>query len=118
MNRQQRRRICRDYGLTEAELMSLVQELKSEFEASSIETASQFLALTIEVLRLEFGFGQKRIDKYTKRLDSMLECVNMDYVSFHDLLAEISLTPLDVVRLGEGVRKEKMKELEERRDAS
>ena len=71
----------------------------------------QFLALTIEALRLEFGFGQKRVDQYTKRVNDLLDSVNLGYLSFEDLLNEISLKPWDICKISEDVFKEEHKEL-------
>ena len=71
----------------------------------------QFLALTIEALRLEFGFGQKRVDQYTKRVDSLLDSVNLDYLSFEDLLDEISLKPWDICKMTDETRAKKIQEL-------
>ena len=115
MNRQKRRKLCRKYKLTEEQLYKLVEELQLEFEVASTETAMNFLSMTIEVLRESFGFGPKRIDRYTDGVNNKLESINMNYVSFKDLLAEISLKPLDIVRMSDGVRQEKLKEIEERR---
>ena len=50
----------------------------------------------MEALRLEFGFGQTRIDRYTRKVNSLLDSVNLDYLSFEDLLDEISIKPSQV----------------------
>lgn len=68
-------------------------------------------------MRLEFGFGQKRIDQYTLRVNNLLESIELDYVSFDDLLAEISLSPMKIARMSDEVRKEKLKEIEQLRGA-
>ena len=74
----------------------------------------KFLALTIEALRLEFGFGQKRVDRYTKRVDSLLDSVNLDYVSFEDLLDEINIKPMQVAKMSKEKKKEIKKYIGER----
>lgn len=66
----------------------------------------------IEALRLEFGFGQKRVDQYTKRVNDLLDSVNLGYLSFEDLLDEVSISPMKIARVSEDVRKQKLKEIE------
>lgn len=111
MNRQQRRKYERAFNLSSKELDNLAEYFRRENEAKNREVVVQFLALTIEALRLEFGFGQKRVDRYTKRVDSLLESVNLEYLSFEDLLDEISLKPMDLVRIPDDVKEQKLKVL-------
>ena len=111
MNRQTKRRLFRNLNLKEKEIDNIAEYFRRENEAKNREVVVQFLALTIEALRLEFGFGQKRIDRYTKRVDSLLDSVNLDYVSFEDLLEEINLKPMDIAKLSD----EKRRELKEMR---
>lgn len=111
MNRQQKRKYERKLNLSGKEIDNLSEHFRRENEAKNREVVVQFLALTIEALRLEFGFGQKRIDRYTKRVDSLLDSVNLDYVSFEDLLEEINLKPMDIAKLSD----EKRRELKEMR---
>lgn len=116
MNRQQKRKYERKLNLSNKELDNLAEHFRRENEAKNREVVVQFLALTIEALRLEFGFGQKRVDRYTKRVDSLLDSVNLDYVSFEDLLDEISLKPMQVARISKDVRQDKLKEIALMRD--
>lgn len=111
MNRQTKRRLFRNLNLKEKEIDNIAEYFRRENEAKNREVVVQFLALTIEALRLEFGFGQKRIDRYTKRVDSLFDSVNLDYVSFEDLLEEINLKPMDIAKLSD----EKRRELKEMR---
>lgn len=106
MNRQQKRKYERKLNLSGKEIDNLSEHFRRENEAKNREVVVQFLALTIEALRLEFGFGQKRIDRYTKRVDSLLDSVNLDYVSFEDLLEEINLKPMDIAKLSDENRRE------------
>ena len=112
MNRQQKRQYERKLNLSSKELDNLSEHFRRENEAKNREVVVQFLALTIEALRLEFGFGQKRIDRYTKRVDSLLDSVNLDYVSFEDLLDEISLKPMHIAKIPDEVKEQKLKVLD------
>lgn len=111
MNRQLKRKYERSLKLSSKELDNLAEHFRRENEAKNREVVVQFLALTIEALRLEYGFGQKRIDRYTKRVDSLLDSVNLDYLSFEDLLDEISLKPMDIVKIPDDVKEQKLKVL-------
>lgn len=111
MNRQQRRKYERKLNLSSKELDNLSEHFRRENEAKNREEVVQFLALTIEAFRLEYGFDQKRIDRYTKRVDSLLDSVNLDYLSFEDLLDEISLKPMDIVKIPDDVKEQKLKVL-------
>lgn len=111
MNRQQKRKYERKLNLSSKELDNLTEHFRRENEVKNREVVVQFLALTIEALRLEYGFGQKRIDRYTKRVDSLLDSVNLGYVSFEDLLDEISLKPMDIVKIPDDVKEQKLKVL-------
>lgn len=111
MNRQQKRKYERKLNLSSKELDNLTEHFRRENEVKNREVVVQFLALTIEALRLEYGFGQKRIDRYTKRVDSLLDSVNLGYVRFEDLLDEISLKPMDIVKIPDDVKEQKLKVL-------
>lgn len=116
MNRQQRRNFERKLYLSGKEIDNLSEHFRRENEVRNQAVVVEFLALTIEALRLEFGFGQKRVDRYTKRVDSLLDSVNMGYVSFEDLLNEISLSPMQVARISEENREKILKEIEKRKE--
>ena len=111
MNRQMKRKYEKSLNLSSKELDNLAEHFRRENEAKNREVVVQFLALTIEALRLEYGFGQKRIDRYTKRVDSLLDSVNLEYLSFEDLLDEISLKPMDIVKIPDDVKEQKLKVL-------
>lgn len=111
MNRQIKRKYEKSLNLSSKELDNLAEHFRRENEAKNREVVVQFLALTIEALRLEYGFGQKRIDRYTKRVDSLLDSVNLEYLSFEDLLDEISLKPMDIVKIPDDVKEQKLKVL-------
>lgn len=115
MNRQTKRRIFRNLNISEKELDYLANYFKEENDLQNQELVQMFLALTIEALRVEFGFGQKRVDRYTKRLDSLLDSVNLGYLSFDDVMDQISLKPMGVVKMSPEVREEKLKEIAEKK---
>ena len=99
MNRQMRRRVNRNLNLKNQDIDDLAEHFRKENEEANRVIATQFLALTVEALRLEFGFGQSRIDRYTRKVNSLLDSVNLDYLSFEDLLDEMSLKPTQILRL-------------------
>jgi hypothetical protein len=110
-----KKRMLKNLNFSEKELDNLSEYFRAENEVRNQALVIEFLALTIEALRLEFGFGQKRIDQYTKRVDSLLDSVNMGYVSFEDLLDEISISPMKVAKMSEENREKILKEIEKRR---
>ena len=104
MNRQMRRRVNRNLNLKNQDIDDLAEHFRKENEEANRVIAAQFLALTVEALRLEFGFGQARIDRYTRKVNSLLDSVNLDYLSFEDLLEEMSIKPSQILRLDEKAR--------------
>lgn len=111
MNRQTRKRLFNKLNISQKEMDNIAEYFRMENEIKNKELITQFLALTIEALRLEFGFGQKRIDDYTRRVNNLLECINLDYVTFEDLLSEINITPMQVYKISDNIREEKTREL-------
>ena len=99
MNRQMRRRVNRNLNLKNQDIDDLAEHFRKENEEANRVIAAQFLSLTVEALRLEFGFGQARIDRYTRKVNSLLDSVNLDYLSFEDLLEEMSIKPTQILRL-------------------
>lgn len=116
MNRQQKRKFERKLNISSKELDNLAEYFKRENDIRNQATIVEFLALTIEALRLEFGFGQKRIDRYTKKVDSLLDSVNLEYLSFEDLLDEISLSPIQVVKFSEEKKQEIREKIERKKE--
>lgn len=108
MNRQMRRRANRSLNLNNQELDNIAEYFRRENEAKNRELVIQFLSLTIEALRIEFGFGRKRIDRYTERVDKLLDDINLEFITFEDLINEISISPADIIRLSH-YQKEKIK---------
>ena len=104
MNRQMRRRVNRNLNLKNQDIDNLAEHFKRENEEANRVIAFQFLAVTVEALRLEFGFGQARIDRYTRKVNSLLDSVNLDYLSFEDLLEEMSIKPTQILRLDDKAR--------------
>lgn len=115
MNRQAKRRFTKKLGVSDKELDNIAEYFRRENEAKNRELVIQFLSLTIEALRIEFGFGQKRIDRYTKRVDKLLDDINLEFVTFEDLIKEISISPADMVRLSNYQKEEIKKKTEELR---
>lgn len=84
---------------------------EGEAKRKNTEIVINFLRLTQEALRLEFGFGQVRLDRYTKRLNSIIECIDLDLVTFKDFMEEYKVKPRKTVKVDRELIKRKIKEL-------
>lgn len=113
MNRQAKRRFTKRLNISDKELDNLAEYYRQENEGRNRELVIQFLSLTIEALRMEFGFGQKRIDRYTKRVDRLLDDINLEFITFEDLIKEINISPADMVRLSNYQKENIKKKTEE-----
>lgn len=111
MNRQQKRRAERRLNISPKEIESISQQLARDSEAKNQEIIIKFLGLTFEALKLEFGFGEKRLARYGKRLDSLLESIGLDYVTFDDFLDEFGIKPRKMVKVDRDLLQRKFKEL-------
>ncbi len=80
MNRQGKRRAKR-----EVERKSQGQKIRER------ELVIKFLGLCMEVLHDEFGFGDVRIKRFADRVNCKLDCINADYVSFDDIIENLSI---------------------------
>lgn len=87
MNRQQRRRIEKEIlkDFSSGNIRKTKEEYDQRMKERDYELVNKFLAVCQEALRLEFGFGEKRLGKFGARVESILDCINLDYVSFEDL---------------------------------
>ena len=111
MNRQQKRRAKRKLNISSKEIDNLSKQLARDSEAKNQEIIYRFLGLTYEALKLEFGFGEKRLARYGARLNNLLDSINLDYVSFDDILEEFSIKPRQTVKVDRDLVKRKIKEL-------
>lgn len=55
---------------------------------TTVFLVERFLALVVETLKDEFGFGPVRLERFKKRLELKLDCINLDYVNWSDILKE------------------------------
>lgn len=101
MNRQMRRRVNRNLNLKNQDIDDLAEHFRKENEEANRVIAAQFLALTVEALRLEFGFGQSRIDRYTRKVNSLLDDMDLGYINFMDLMSEVFIEPAKVLKLND-----------------
>lgn len=111
MNRQQKRRAERRLNISPKEIESISQQLARDSEEQNQEIIIKFLGLTFEALKLEFGFGEKRLARYGARLDSLLESIGLDYVTFDDILDEFGIKPRQIVKVDRELINRKIKEL-------
>lgn len=80
MNRQEKRRLKRNINSN------------NEFQLyKEREVIVMFLGLCMEALSDEFGFGDKRLKRFGKRVDEKLSCIVEDYVTFDDILENLSI---------------------------
>lgn len=124
MNRQEVRRNKRKIDKINGKDLSMItgDDLKvftdlaeGEAKRKNTEIVINFLRLTQEALRLEFGFGQVRLDRYTKRLNSIIECIDLDLVTFEDFMEEYKVKPRKVVKMDRDLIIKKTKELRDGR---
>lgn len=80
MQRQEVRRMKRQYAKR--------GHLQNETDKDLIV---MFLALTMEALHDEFGFGEARLKRYASRVEKKLDCINADYVTFSDILENLNI---------------------------
>lgn len=113
MNRQMRRRANRNLNLNNQELDNIAEHFRRENEEANRQLVMKFMSLTVEALRQEFGFGQKRIERYGDRVDSLLDCINLEFVTFEDFLDEMSIKPSEVIRLSKNKEQEIKKKTQE-----
>lgn len=86
MNRQERRRLIKLLG-SEKNL----KQLERFQERREKELIIKFLGLCMETLHDEFGFGDLRLKRFADRVNSKLDCINADYVTFDDIIENLSL---------------------------
>lgn len=120
MNRQEVRRNKRKMGKTigkdltkisGSDVKAITDLADSIAKSKNTEIVIDFLRLTLEALRLEFGFGQVRLDRYTKRLNSIIECIDLDLVTFADFTEEYKVKPRKTVKVDRELIERKIKEL-------
>lgn len=101
MNRQQRRRAKRSLNLNNQDIDNLAEHFKRENEERERAIVMQFLSLTVEALRMEFGFGQKRIEQYMLKVNSLLDDMDLGYIDFMDLMSEVFIESAKVLKLND-----------------
>lgn len=120
MNRQEVRRNKRKMGkvigkdlskINENDVKAITDLADSIAKRKNTDVVIDFLRLTQEALRLEFGFGQARLDRYTKRLNSIVECINLDLVIFADFAEEYKVKPRRTVKVDRDMIQRKIKEM-------
>jgi len=80
MSRQEKRR-----GKRDAAKKSEGQKIRENY------LIVNFLGLTMQVLHDEFGFGDARLKRFGQRVEENLDCINADYVTFDDILENLSI---------------------------
>lgn len=97
--------------ISEDDVVAFTNLADSMAKSKNTSVVIDFLRLTQEALRLEFGFGQTRLDRYTKRLNSIIECIDLDLVTFADFAEEYKVKPRKTVKIDRDLIKRKIKEL-------
>ena len=120
MNRQEVRRNKRKMGkaigkdvskISKSDVKAFTDLADSIAKSKNTNIVIDFLRLTQEALRLEFGFGQVRLDRYTKRLNSIIECIDLDLVTFADFAEEYKVKPRKTVKVDREMIQRKIKEM-------
>lgn len=55
---------------------------------TTVFLVERFLAVVVETLKDEFGFGPVRLARFKERLEVKLDCINFGNVDWEDILAE------------------------------
>ena len=97
--------------ISDSDVKAFTDLADSIAKSKNTSVVIDFLRLTQEALRLEFGFGQARLDRYTNRLNSIIECIDLDLVTFADFAEEYKVKPRKTVKIDRDLIKRKIKEL-------
>lgn len=111
MNRQMRRRAQRKLNLNDQDIENLADNLKRKKEIREQDLVYQFFTVATEALRMEFGFEQKRIDRFTIKVNEILEDMDLGYLNFEDLIKEVYIEPAKIFRLDEAAKNKINKKL-------
>lgn len=55
---------------------------------TTVFLVERFLAVVVETLKDEFGFGPVRLERFKERLELKLDCINFGNVDWEDILTE------------------------------
>lgn len=97
--------------ISDSDVKAFTDLADSIAKSKNTDVVIDFLRLTQEALRLEFGFGQVRLDRYTKRLNSIVECIDLDLVTFEDFVEEYKVKPRRTIKVDRELIQRKIKEL-------
>lgn len=79
------------YNVTFKDIENYIQKGYEKGRKESIERASQLsMAVPIMVLRDEFGFGEKRIDKFITEYIKLYEAIEEGYLDLKDIIKTIN----------------------------
>ena len=101
MNRQMKRRMNKSLNLKSQDIDNLSEHFRRENEERERAIVMQFLSLTVEALRMEFGCGQKRSEQYMLKVNSLLDDMDLGYINFMDLMSEVFIEPAKVLKLND-----------------
>lgn len=92
MNRQEKRRLERTKARLPNNLGNAVElEIKNYFQEERKKEGTQFIAVALETLHDEFGFGDVRLQRFADRLIVKLEAINSGYASYGDLMENLNI---------------------------
>lgn len=79
------------YNVTYKDIENYIQKGYEKGRKDSIEKASQLsMAVPIIVLRDEFGFGEKRIDKFVDAYIKLYEAIDEGWLDINDIIKTIN----------------------------
>lgn len=79
------------YNVTFKDIENYIQKGYEKGRKETIERASQLsMAVSIMVLRDEFGFGEKRIDKFIAAYIELYDSISEGYLDLKDIIKTIN----------------------------
>lgn len=79
------------YNVTYNDIQGYIKKGYEKGRKDSIEKASQLsMAVPIMVLRDEFGFGEKRIDKFIAAYIKLYEAIDEGWLDINDIIKTIN----------------------------
>lgn len=58
-----------------------------------------FLAICAESVADAYGFGDKRLNRWKKKVDEKLDCINSDHVNWDDIRGNIKIVHKEVYKI-------------------
>lgn len=88
------------YVVTYEEIQNYIKQGYERGRKESVEKASQYsMAVPIMVLRDEFGFGKKRLDKFIDAYMKLYDAIDEGYLNLDDIIKTVNEeTSVEIVK--------------------